>query len=130
MSCLAPSKLKEIGLSFKFLMILWSITSLNDAFQVIYYNWLMLLYSYVSLAFYFLARNSSFLSRKAYFLWGFVFFVFGFENTLYEFGAIIISGFFDPYYMPIMYGCLIVLVVSVTYDRISTIKLRVDNYMR
>ena len=123
MLLIASDKSKEIALAAVFLILLESITSLNNAFQVIYYNWQMIIYSYIACAFYLLARNSLFASSKAYIFYIAAYFIFALENTLYEFDATISYGIFDANYVTIMWACLAILVGAVIHDKLFTSKL-------
>ena len=123
MLVIARDKSQEIALAASFLILLESITALNNAFDVIYYNWLMIIYAYISCAFYFLARNSLFASSKAYIFYIAAYFIFALENTLYEFDATISYGIFDANYTLIMWACLAILVGAVIHDKLFTSKL-------
>jgi hypothetical protein len=124
MLVIASNKSQEIALAASFLILLESIKALNDAFDVIYYNWLMIIYAYISIVAYYLARKLLFVSDKAYIFYICAYFIFALENTLYEFDVIMGYGFFDENYITIMCACLAILVLAVIHDKLSTCKLR------
>lgn len=124
MLVIARDKSQEIALAASFLILLESIKALNDAFDVIYYNWLMIIYAYISIVAYYLARKSLFVSARAYIFYICAYFIFALEDTLYEFDVIMSYGFFDENYITIMCACLAILVLAVIHDKLSTCKLR------
>ena len=119
----------QLALAVTFVIFLQTLTAINDWLQVIYHNWYMIICSFFSLLFALVARKSLYLSKYAYLLYSVVYFVFSFENTLYEQKVILSYGIFDSHYLEIVYGCLLVLVISVIYDRMGGIKCGADSAM-
>ena len=117
-------KNRELTLAVAFVIFLQALTAVNDHSQVIYYNWQMIICSYLAIIAAHVSRKSSFKSAYAYLLYSATYFVLAIENTLYEYSAILSHGFFDSHYIEMIYGCLIVLVVLVVYDRMAGIKLK------
>lgn len=114
------SRLAFIASSF--LISIYTITLLNGMYLVIYYEWLMALFSYISLFFVWLARKSSFSASLPYFAHSLCYFLLGFESKI-SLDAL------DSVYYYIMYGLLLMLVLSVIYGRMGDIKCRADSAM-
>lgn len=123
-------KYDEIKLAALFLTLLEYMTALNDQYLVIYYNWQMFIYGLIAYLFANMALKSSFKSVYAYILYVSVYCSFALENTIYEFTSTMSYGFLDDDYKFIMHGCLVVMIIAVSHDRIDTIKNRVSVFLR
>lgn len=110
---------KEAQYASFFIIFLEIITAFNNCCGLYYFNYLMLFYCCISALFAVLALKSSFMSDNAYTVYAWAYIFIGFEDTLYEFGYIIVEGFLNRNYEFFMYGCLAFLVFSVTHDRMA-----------
>ena len=105
-----------------FLISIYTITLLNSIYSVMYYEWLMILCSYISLYFARLALKSSFSASFPYLAHSLCYFLLGFESKI-NLDAL------DSVYYYIMYGLLLMLVLSVTYGRMGDIKCRANAFV-
>jgi len=125
--CSHGNNAKEIIIACSFLILLELATFAYHNYLDVYFNYLVILYAYISMLSCSLALKSSLTSAYAYILYVVAYFLFAMEDTFMEWGAILSDSVFYGNYSAIMYGCLSVLVYSVTYDRMGSIKLRASD---
>ena len=103
-----------------FLILIDSINIWHNSYLVIDNPLLMISFSLISLIFARLSLKSSVLVISSYFAFSIAYFLLGLEDKISR------GGILDSHFYEIMYGLLIMLVLSVTYDRMGGIKLRTD----
>jgi len=114
---------QEKLLACALVILIESITLYQNYYLDIYFNYLVIFYAYIVMLFAHLSHKSSFVSVYAYISYIAAYFLFAIEDTMMEWGAIISDSVFYGNYSVIMYGCLLILVYSVTYDRMAGIRL-------
>ena len=112
-----------VWIASAFLISIYLSVALNTFFNVTDDKFVFLLFSYLSLCFGSMALNSSFMASTPYLAHSAVYFILAIEDT------IVSHGLMDGIYYEIMYGLLAFLIISVTYDRMGTIRLRANSYM-
>jgi len=127
--CRYGNKAKEIKIACYFLILLELATFAYHNYLDIYFNYLIIFYAYIAILFCHLASKSSLTSAYAYILYITAYFFFAMEDTAMEWGVILSDSVFYGNYSAIMYGCLLILVFAVTYDRMGGVELRADGYM-
>lgn len=121
---------KEALMASFFLIFLESITAFNNLYGLYHFNHLMLFYFAISIIFGFVALKSSFLSDIAYIVYALSYISMFADDTLYEFGYILNQGFLYNNYEIVLYGCLLILVFTVTHDRMAIEKPRASVFVR
>jgi hypothetical protein len=127
--CKYGNKTKEITIACSFLILLEVATFVYDNYLDVYFGYLIILYAYIAILFGHLSSKSSLTSAYAYILYVIAYFLFAMEDTAMEWGVILSDSVFYGNYSVIMYGCLAILVYSVTYDRMGDIKLRASDVL-
>jgi len=109
-----------VNIASAFLISIYLVVALNTFFNVIDDKLIFILFAYLSLAFGNMALKSSFRASDPYLAHSAAYFILAVEDT------IIPKGVMDGFYYEIMYGLLAFLVMTVTYDRMGTIRLGAD----
>ena len=112
-----------VWIASAFLISIYLVVALNNFLNVIDDKLIFILFAYLSLYFGSMALKSSFLASAPYLAHSAAYFILAVEDI------IIPKGLLDGFYYEIMYGLLVFLVFSVTYDRMGEIRLRANSYM-